>query len=260
MKIYIAGPMRGIPYYNFPAFDKAAKMLRDFGYTVASPAEMDRAVGSDPKDLPPDFDWNSISDDFDIHACLIRDVEAVYASDAIYLLLGWKESTGVKMEKAVAEFLGRKVIYAGTRGDMELVPDNYCVPMSQAETNMAVANTTAQVANGQHTTSNPPPPLPTDSAERKTYPLFRGLFEYFPNALAAVAHHSYVNNEKHNPGEPIHWSRGKSDDHEDCVLRHTLEGTGKVARAWRALAALQIELEELDPTVELAVKPKGDTL
>ncbi len=84
--------------------------------------------------------------------------------------------------------------------------------------------------------------LPTDSAERKTYPLYRGLFKYFPRALAAIAHHSWANNEKHNPGEPVHWSREKSSDHEDCLLRHVLEEDWE-AVAWRALAKLELELE-----------------
>ncbi len=85
-------------------------------------------------------------------------------------------------------------------------------------------------------------PLPEDSAERKTYPLYRGLFRYFPRALAAVARHSYVNNEKHNPGEPMHWAREKSADHADCLLRHALEGEWLPA-AWRALAQLELALE-----------------
>jgi len=85
--------------------------------------------------------------------------------------------------------------------------------------------------------------LPQDSAERKAYPLYRGLFLYFPRALAAVAHHSCVSNEKHNPGEPVHWDRAKSTDEEDALLRHVLEGEW-VAVAWRALAKLEKELEE----------------
>jgi hypothetical protein len=86
-------------------------------------------------------------------------------------------------------------------------------------------------------------PLPTDSAARKTYPLYRGLFQYFPRALAAVAHHSYIGNDKHNPGEPLHWARGKSNDQADCLLRHVMEDDW-VAVAWRALAKLELVLEE----------------
>ena len=84
--------------------------------------------------------------------------------------------------------------------------------------------------------------LPNDSAARKTYPLYRGLFAYFPRALAAISHLSYAGNEKHNPGEPLQWSREKSGDHLDCLLRHVLEGAA-VEAAWRALAHLELTLE-----------------
>lgn len=94
-------------------------------------------------------------------------------------------------------------------------------------------------------------PLPDDSAARKTYPMATGLLDYFPAALAEVAHISYLGNQKHNPGQELHWSRGKSNDHADCAIRHLAErgtrddnGVRHTAQAaWRALAELQEELE-----------------
>lgn len=85
-------------------------------------------------------------------------------------------------------------------------------------------------------------PLPEDSAKRKEYPLYSGLIQYFESALIKVAHHSYNGNEKHNPGQPLHWSRDKSTDHLDAATRHILEGD-LVGAAWRILAALQLEEE-----------------
>lgn len=38
---YLAGPMRGLPQCNFPQFIEAARILRELGYTIKSPAEMD---------------------------------------------------------------------------------------------------------------------------------------------------------------------------------------------------------------------------
>lgn len=84
--------------------------------------------------------------------------------------------------------------------------------------------------------------LPTNSAERKAIPLCTGLLDYFPSALVAVAAHSQRSNDQHNPGEPLHWARDKSNDHLDALLRHLLE-RDLVGVAWRALAALQIECE-----------------
>jgi hypothetical protein len=88
------------------------------------------------------------------------------------------------------------------------------------------------------------------SAERKECAVSRGFMAYFPDAIALVARHSVRMNEKHNPGQPVHWSRGKSNDHDDCIGRHSLaiavdpdsldDGQPHmVCRAWRAMAALQ---------------------
>lgn len=78
------------------------------------------------------------------------------------------------------------------------------------------------------------------------------LFRAFPQALAAVAQVSFHGNEKHNPGQPLHHARGKSMDHFDCIARHYVERGGfdgpmrhSACLAWRALAALQEELERL---------------
>ena len=91
------------------------------------------------------------------------------------------------------------------------------------------------------------------SAERKLYPIAEGVMDYFPDALAMVANISYRGNQKHNPGEPLHHSRGKSMDHADCIMRHLQErgcvdpeGVLHSAQlAWRALALCQEELEKV---------------
>lgn len=89
------------------------------------------------------------------------------------------------------------------------------------------------------------------SAERKQTPIATGVLDYFPDALAAVAQLSKWGNDKHNPGEPLHWAREKSTDHADCIARHligrgTRDGDGQrhsASLAWRALALLQLEIE-----------------
>lgn len=65
--------------------------------------------------------------------------------------------------------------------------------------------------------------LPTDSAERKNYPILSGCLKYFPAALAGVANVSKRGNDKHNPGQDLHHARAKSMDHGDCVLRHLMD-------------------------------------
>ena len=96
------------------------------------------------------------------------------------------------------------------------------------------------------------PRLPTDSEERKGYPLYSGPLRYFPDALAEVARLCRAGNDKHNPGEPLHWARSKSTDELDCLARHlaecgTIDTDGffhDVKVAWRALANLQKLLEK----------------
>lgn len=93
--------------------------------------------------------------------------------------------------------------------------------------------------------------LPTVPSERKEYPVATGVLDYFPDAVAAVAHVSFVGNEQHNPGTPLHWDRSKSTDEADTLIRHFLQrgsldtdGLRHTAKmAWRALALLQKEIE-----------------
>lgn len=93
--------------------------------------------------------------------------------------------------------------------------------------------------------------LPTDAKARKAVPIYSGVLMYFPDAIAAVAACSKAGNDQHNPGQPLHWAREKSTDHHDCIARHLMEagmrdsdGIRHSAKlAWRALAALQLEIE-----------------
>lgn len=91
-----------------------------------------------------------------------------------------------------------------------------------------------------------------DTVDRKTVPLATGLFDYFPDALAAVAHCSHVAQAQHGGGGEVAWDRSISPDHDNTLLRHfsqrgTVDTDGVRHRAkvaWRALAALQIEIEK----------------
>jgi len=87
--------------------------------------------------------------------------------------------------------------------------------------------------------------------ERKERPVYSGVLRYFPLALLEIARVSYVGNEQHNPGAPVHWDREKSTDEADALVRHLLQageldtdGLRHTAKAaWRALALLEKELE-----------------
>jgi len=93
-----------------------------------------------------------------------------------------------------------------------------------------------------------------DKKSNKEFPLFQGVIQYFPDAIMEVAYCSYIANEQHNPGEPLHWAKEKSTDEPDALLRHLTEVAkgneydddgllhrGKIA--WRANAFLERYLE-----------------
>jgi len=95
-----------------------------------------------------------------------------------------------------------------------------------------------------------------ESQRRKETPIFSGFLSYWPDAVEAVASHSFVNNEKHNPGEPLHWSRDKSNDHLDSLTRHLtdiakgpdIEEKIQLLKAvvWRGMAELQLTIEHAE--------------
>ncbi len=95
--------------------------------------------------------------------------------------------------------------------------------------------------------------LPKDAQARKDMPIVRGVLDYFPDAIAAVAEVSRIGNEQHNPGEPMHWAKEKSTDEADSLVRHLMErgtldsdGIRHSAKvAWRGLALLQRELDDV---------------
>jgi hypothetical protein len=66
-------------------------------------------------------------------------------------------------------------------------------------------------------------PLPTDAAERKTYPIYGGFITYFPHAIAAVSHLSHLGQQQHHPDKPLHWDMDKSTDELDALMRHIID-------------------------------------
>lgn len=135
-KVYIAGPMRGIPYYNFPAFDKAAAGLRDAGYDAVSPADIDRLNGFDPQLLPEDHDWNTVPAECGgLLDVIRRDVNGLLECDCIYLLPGWEKSTGALAEYALARWNGCKVFWNELAKSPESVFGDYKAPDTTKESN-----------------------------------------------------------------------------------------------------------------------------
>jgi nucleoside 2-deoxyribosyltransferase len=120
--VYLAGPMSGLPEYNFPAFRAGARELRDdYRLTVLSPVEMDEAEGFDASHadahiVPGDADWSTF---------LARDVKVVADADvrAVVVLDGWENSQGAALETQVAQRLGKPVYELATGRQVKYLSD-----------------------------------------------------------------------------------------------------------------------------------------
>ena len=104
MRVYLAGPMSGLPEFGFPAFFEAEARFVLNGWEVLSPARLDVEAGFDPKcdeAMPAEF-------------YMRRDLPALIGCDAIALLPGWRRSRGAQNELAVARMCGLVVLDAET--------------------------------------------------------------------------------------------------------------------------------------------------
>ena len=85
-RIYLSGPMTGLPEFNYPAFNAEAARLRALGYDVVNPAEN-----------PPQATWADY---------MRQDIPQLLTCDTIALLPGWHDSKGARMEHYIAAGLG----------------------------------------------------------------------------------------------------------------------------------------------------------
>lgn len=90
--IYIAGPMAGLPEFNYPAFYKAEKELMKGGWRVVNPARFDAVFNA----------YNEGIEDRMLDAVCEAERAVIPHLDAIYLLKGWEESKGAILELKVA--------------------------------------------------------------------------------------------------------------------------------------------------------------
>lgn len=91
MRIYLAGPMTGITQLNFPRFNAEAARLRELGFTVINPAEINADTSKCWRD------------------CMRADIRELVTCDAIALLPGWERSRGAALEHHIMTMLGLAV-------------------------------------------------------------------------------------------------------------------------------------------------------
>jgi hypothetical protein len=100
-RIYISGPMSGIPRLNFPLFNRVAVRLRNLRWEVVNPVE----INGDP-----DADW--------LH-CIAADLRAMEGCTAICMLPGWEKSFGAQIEHLAAQKLGLNIYNATDLVELE---------------------------------------------------------------------------------------------------------------------------------------------
>lgn len=92
MKIYISGPMTGIKDNNYPEFHRAATLLRNKGYHVVNPAEIETE----------DKTWEGF---------MRADIKALMECNTVVRLDGWHESKGARLECMIAIQMGFKIFH-----------------------------------------------------------------------------------------------------------------------------------------------------
>lgn len=106
MKLYLSGPMTGLPDYNKPSFYRAAAELRVAGHEVVNPAEHDQ--------LPAGAQWADY---------IRKDLVLLAYCDGIAVLPGWTHSRGARLEVYIATQLGLPVLDAHTQAPVRLLMD-----------------------------------------------------------------------------------------------------------------------------------------
>lgn len=119
MKVYIAGPMTGIPAYNAPAFAEAADFLRSMGHEVVTPHELNAALWMRMKGrvFNPEVDKCDYGDPM-LNHMVADDLVHVCTYDAVALLPGWAKSKGSLLEVHAASLLNKRVLDAETGKDI----------------------------------------------------------------------------------------------------------------------------------------------
>jgi hypothetical protein len=102
-RIYVAGPMSGLPELNYPAFHEAAARLRAKGWHVENPAE-----NPDPH-VDASCHWT---------AYMRMGLSQVATCHAIYMLPGWQKSKGASLEYMVAQQLGMQILIHDQQEDV----------------------------------------------------------------------------------------------------------------------------------------------
>jgi hypothetical protein len=240
MKVYIAGPMRGIPEFNFPAFFAAEDYLKEQGHVCFNPARRDNdRHGADLSkgNATGDEAVAAAQHGFSLREALRDDTQWIsMEAEAIALLPGWQNSKGARAEKALAEALNLEIIY---------LPG--ATPASEYDPTGKSAGE------------------PGAKLDAVKSPILRGVLQYFPRSVIAVG------NLSKNGAAKYTWKGWESVEdginrYGDALARHmvaeAIEGPWdktamndpthpynvlhSTAQAWNAMARNELMLREME--------------
>jgi hypothetical protein len=112
-RVYIAGPMRGLPNLNKDAFYIAERNWRKAGWLVVNPAKLD-----------------STADDMTFAGCMRRDIKKITVCHALAILPGIEKSEGGNIEEFISLVIGNRVFDANTFEEVDLVYERVYVRRS----------------------------------------------------------------------------------------------------------------------------------
>ncbi|MDR1562285.1 MAG: DUF4406 domain-containing protein [Dysgonamonadaceae bacterium] len=102
--IYISGKITGEPFEKVKErFQKAEDFLKKTGFEVVNPTK---------NGLTASHKWEQ-------H--LLRDIETLFSCDAIYMLNGWADSTGSRIEHNIALETGKEIIFEAGKGNIDRI-------------------------------------------------------------------------------------------------------------------------------------------
>lgn len=130
MRVYIAGPMTGLPEFNFPAFNAMAEVLRADGWHVENPAEHGHVDGAEWADY------------------LRYDISRLSTCSAMMLLPGWSSSRGARLEVSIAKELGHEMLYAVGAEQMPSDFDRVTAERDALQLSLNTADERADVLEG----------------------------------------------------------------------------------------------------------------
>ncbi len=142
---YLAGPMTGIPQFNFPAFEEAANELQNrFGLCVISPVELDAGEVGDAARMSPDGELvgGQVGGQTqgDLLARAVKTITDVCCG--IIFLAGWEQSRGARLEAFVGILAGYHFARYAPGSGIEYMSPQTVLTMLVRETHKGIHSAT----------------------------------------------------------------------------------------------------------------------